>query len=286
MKPASPSNRVKHAVHGVPVPESLAARLRSHIHAEDLPAPARDRLKRAVKNVPVPESLDSRIRTPIRDPSPRWRWLPGMILAVTAAAVLSALATAYHFGHFRVTKASRDAYIAAVSSRVGALMNIGLRDHIHCAVFRKYPRNPPSVEQLLQPAPELGVKPISPQYAGLIPIVRSLVPANYRLNLAHQCTYQGREFIHLSLKNESNLLSLVITRKANGESFGLAGMLPVLNESGIPMYQAGVQRFQIAAFETGDYLVYFISDLGKQQNTNQMLALAPRVKEFLLNPGT
>jgi hypothetical protein len=78
----------------------------------------------------------------------------------------------------------------------------------------------------------------------------------------------------------------VITRKANGESFGLAGMLPVLNESGIPMYQAGVQRFQIAAFETGDYLVYFISDLGKQQNTNQMLALAPRVKEFLLNPGT
>jgi hypothetical protein len=101
------------------------------------------------------------------------------------------------------------------------------------------------------------------------------------MTLAHQCTYKGREFIHLSLMDQSNMLSLVITRKVDGESFHGAGMLPTLSESAIPMYQAGVQRFKLTAFETGDYLVYFISDLDKQGNTNLMLALAPRVKEFL-----
>ena len=32
-----------------------------------------------------------------------------------------------------------------------------------------------------------------------------------------------------------------------------------------------------------DYLVYFISDLPKQQNTQLMLALGPRVKDFLVS---
>jgi hypothetical protein len=58
-------------------------------------------------------------------------------------------------------------------------------------------------------------------------------------------------------------------------------MLPALVQAGIPMYQSSVQRFQMTAFETRDYLVYFISDLPKQQNTELMLALGPKVKDFL-----
>ena len=81
--------------------------------------------------------------------------------------------------------------------------------------------------------------------------------------------------------NDSNMLSLVITRKSDGESFGTEDMLPGLVQAGIPMYQSSVQRFQMTAFETRDYLVYFISDLPKQQNTDLMLALGPQVKDFL-----
>ena len=58
-------------------------------------------------------------------------------------------------------------------------------------------------------------------------------------------------------------------------------MLPALSESGIPMYQVGVQRFEISAFEASDYLVYFISDLDKRRNTELILALAPQVQGFL-----
>jgi hypothetical protein len=122
---------------------------------------------------------------------------------------------------------------------------------------------------------------MNPAYAGLIPIVRSQVPDTYRMMLAHECRYHGRKFVHLSLMDDSNMLSLVITRKTPGESFKTDDMMPALVQSDIPMYQSGVQRFQVTAFETRDYLVYFISDLGKKQNTEMMLALAPRVKEFL-----
>jgi hypothetical protein len=254
VNPTPPNkNRLKDAVNSVPVPDDLEARLRGLIHAEKLRSGA----------------------------PPRRRWLPKLVPAVAAAALSAALLTAYQYGHLRLTRGSQDAYIASVSSHLGVLMRIGLRDHIHCSVFRKYPKNPPTAEEILTPTPERGVKAISPQYAGLIPIVRSLVPEIYRMTLAHQCTYKGREFIHLSLMDQSNMLSLVITRKVDGESFRGADMLPALSESGIPMYQAGVQRFKITAFETTDYLVYFISDLDKQRNTNLMLALAPRVKEFL-----
>ena len=254
MNPTPPNkNRLKDAVNSVPVPEGFADRLRSQLHTEAL---------RSGAHLPG-------------------LWLPRLVPMLAAAGVLAALLVGYQFGHFRLTRASRDAYIASVSSQIGALMRVGLRDHIHCSVFRKYPKNPPTVEEILNPRSEKGVKPISTEYAGLIPIVRGIVPENYRMTLAHQCTYIGREYIHLSLKDESNMLSLVITKKVHGESFRAADMLPALSESGIPMYQAGVQRFQISAFETSDYLVYFISDLGKQQNTDLMLALAPLVNGFL-----
>ena len=127
---------------------------------------------------------------------------------------------------------------------------------------------------------------MNPQYAGLIPIVRSEVPDTYRMTLAHECRYHGRKFVHLSLRDDSNMLSLVITRKTEDESFSTDGMLPALVQSGIPMYQTGVQRFHMTAFETRDYLVYFISDLGKQQNIDLMLALSPRVKDFLVKLET
>jgi hypothetical protein len=58
-------------------------------------------------------------------------------------------------------------------------------------------------------------------------------------------------------------------------------LLPELVHSGIPIYKSGVQRFQMAAFESRDYLVYFISDLPAQQNTEIMTAMAPAVRSFL-----
>jgi hypothetical protein len=231
------------------------------------------RLRTAVRGVEAPPFLETRIRHNLRVEKLPRRWLPGLVSVTASAAVFLVSLIAYQLGHLRLTVRSQEAYIASVSTHVATLMRVGLGDHLHCSVFRNYPKNPPM--------PGEFIETMTPRYAGLIPIVRSRVPEGYRMMLAHQCRYHGRAFVHLFLMNNSSMLSLVLTRKAEGESFGTEDMLPALVQSGVPMYQAGVQRFQVTAFETRDYLVYFISDLDKRQNTSLMLAMAPRVKDFL-----
>jgi hypothetical protein len=186
---------------------------------------------------------------------------------------VTALGVAYQLGHLRLSRDSQESYIAGVSTQVTALMRVGLGDHIHCSVFRKYPKTPPTTEEF--------VEKLGPEYSGLLAIVRNEIPEDYRMTIAHQCTYHGRKFVHLSLRDDSNMLSLVITRKSEGESFRTSDAVPALQEAGIPMYQSGVQRFQLTAFETRDYLVYFISDLGKQRNADFMVVLGPKVRDFL-----
>jgi len=156
---------------------------------------------------------------------------------------------------------------------MATLMRVGLGDHIHCTVFRKFPKNPPTMAQF--------IANMGPKYSGIIPIVRERVPAEFQLLLAHQCRYQGRQFVHLALKSDSRLLSVVITRKAAGETFTAEQLVPALSEAGISIYSSSTQRFQTAAFDSRDFLVYVISDLPAQQNMNLMRAMAPELKTYL-----
>ena len=221
----------------------------------------RNRMRSAVRGMEVPPYLETRIRSNIR--GARRSGFPGSYLAV-AAAILVCLstATAYQFGHLRFTKSSQESYIGSVSGRVPTLMRVGLGDHIHCAVFRKYPKDPPKIDEMAGKLPA--------EYRGLVDVLKERVPSDYRLIMAHQCRYHGRGFIHLTLKSGSGLLSLVITRKDGGESLG-----------GLDIQHDGVQRFQIAAFESRDHLVYVVSDLGEERNSQMMRVLAPGVREQL-----
>jgi hypothetical protein len=232
-----------------------------------------EQLRRAVRGQEVPPYLEARIRNTIRAAERKPAWARRLVPVGAAAVICLAGAVAYQLGHLRLTTSSQESYIASVSSRVGTLMRVGLGDHIHCSVFRKFPKNPPPVEQF--------TRRLGPEYSGLIPIVRQHVPADYKLMLGHTCRYRGRRFVHLSLKSRSKLLSLVIARKQDGESFEIDKVAPALVHSGTAFYQAGVQRFAIASFESRDHLVYFVSDLDPSQNMKLMLAMAPQVREFL-----
>ncbi|MEP6533901.1 MAG: hypothetical protein ABJF23_01185 [Bryobacteraceae bacterium] len=232
-----------------------------------------ERLKTAVHSVTAPPHLAARIRSEIDATSSRSVW-GARLMAVAATVALCIGATvAYQLGHLRLTTASQESYISSVSNQVATIMRVGLRDHIHCAVFRKYPKAPPKVEDLAQ---EMGTK-----YAGLMQIVQSRVPSGYQLMMAHQCRYHGRRFVHLALTKDGQVLSVVVAVKGEGESFQTENLVPALAEAGIPLYRSGVQRFQIAAFESKEHLVYVISDLPQQKNMDLLLALAPDVKAFL-----
>ena len=234
----------------------------------------RARVKSAVQSVPAPAFLETRIRANLSSRRQRFPWK--VMVPVAAALVLCAgTVISYESGRLRFTRTSQDSYIASVSTRVVSLLRVGLGDHIHCAVFRKYSKNPPSMTQFIS---DLG-----PQYSGIIPIVRDRVPADLGLAQAHRCSYRGRRFVHLVLKNDSTLLSIVITRKNAGEALSSEELAPALSESGISIYSSSTQRFQIAAFESHDHVVYIISDLPSQRNLDLMRAMAPSLNTFLGN---
>jgi hypothetical protein len=236
-------------------------------------AKLREQLQRAVRSTPVPPELEAKVRAAIRE-SGRPRFVYGRYaMAATLAIACLGGVIAYHLGHLRLTTDSQESYITSVSSRVATILRAGLGDHIHCSVFRKYPKNPPSLEEL---SPKL-----SPQYRGLIAIVRKHVPAEFRLMTAHECRHRGRRFVHLALKSDSKLISLVLTRKQEGESFAVEEIIPALVQGGIPVYRAGVQRFEIAAFESSEHLAYVISDMSQGRNMELMLAMASEVKGLL-----
>jgi hypothetical protein len=232
-----------------------------------------DSLKRAVKSVETPEYLETRIRARIRQEQNPRSWAFRLVPAGIAAALCLAAVITYQLGHLRLTTESQERYIALVSYKVATIMRVGLGDHIHCSVFRKYPKDPPRVTKIQE---DLG-----PEYKGLLPIVSSQIPNDYRLMMGHECRYHGRRFVHFSFMNDSHLVSLVIARKQEGESFNTEGLLPALVQSGITVYQSGVQRFAMTSFESRDFLIYVVSDLPQQQNTEMMLAMAPGVKSFL-----
>lgn len=234
----------------------------------------RERLQSAVRSTAVPPHLETRVRAAIlagqRPGLAYARWA----LAASLAVVILSGVFAYQFGYLRLTRGSQEAYIDSVTARVAAVMRAGLRDHIHCAVFRRYPQNPPALETV--------VSSLNPEYRPLVEIVRRHVPSNFRLMLAHECRHRGRKFVHLALKSDSRLISLVLTRKTEGESFAASSLLPpVRSRDGIPVYRAGANDFEIAAVESSSHLAYVISDLPGRTNMELMLALAADVSGFL-----
>ena len=233
----------------------------------------KQQLQRAVRSEQAPPFLEARIKSRIRSEERPRQWMRRLVPVAAAAAICLGVGIAYELGHLRFSRNSQESYIASVSNHVATIMRAGLQDHVHCSVFRKFPKNPPKVEEL--------VEKIGPKDSGLVAIVQQQVPAEYKLMIAHQCGYHGRKYVHLSMKSDSKLMSLVIARKGEGESFTTENLIPALVQSGLPMYRTSVQRFQIASFETRENLVYLVSDLSEQQNMQMMLALAPRVRDFL-----
>jgi hypothetical protein len=167
---------------------------------------------------------------------------------------------------------AQNAFITRVSANLASVLKVGLGDHVHCAIFRKYPKDPPPVEKMES---DLG-----PTYSGLLPVVHAAVPEGYRVIMAHQCSYAKRKFIHLTLEKDGELLSLVIAKKQEGET--LDGLAPATHASGIPIYQSAAGRYQVAGFEAGNYFAYVVSEQKSNGNLQVAANMAASVHDFLV----
>src|SRR5438067_3523314 len=106
-------------------------------------------LQAAVRKKDVPPGLERKVRRQIRDirsagfrsfsPSARWMsaiaalWLISIALWITLRSMRGPGSQA------------PDAYVRTLSSHLSAILQIGLRDHVRCAVFRSYPKDPPAL---------------------------------------------------------------------------------------------------------------------------------------------
>ncbi len=234
------------------------------------------RLKAAVESQQAAADLAVKIRRQIHQQRSRSRLADWNLWTMAAAAVV-VLSIGIWVTRTRTyipeiaDRRGQDVFIQKVSQTVSKVLRVGLGDHIHCAVFRKYPKNPPALAQM---AESMG-----PTLQGLVPLVKASVPDRYRIIMAHQCSYSGRHFVHVTLSDGSNLTSLVIARKELGES--LEGLSPSIRAAGVPVYQAVAGRYEVAGFETPQYLAFVVSDLNAENNLHMAGNLAPTVHNFL-----
>jgi anti-sigma factor (TIGR02949 family) len=238
----------------------------------------RNRLKQAVDSAPAAPYLQTKVLARVRasEPRPTWFGVPRQIAAVAAMLLVSVGVTgiAYQLGHLRFTTKMQESYIASISSRVAGIMRAGLGDHVHCGVFRKYSKaDQPGLQQMES---DLG-----PDYKGLLGVVAPHVPEGFHVVQGHRCKYHGRQFVHLIMKSDNQLISVVIARKQAGETFRNSTLVPVIEHGGVPIYHSNVQRFDMSGFETRDHLVYLISDAPATENRELMIALAPGIGNYL-----
>jgi anti-sigma factor (TIGR02949 family) len=219
----------------------------------------RAQLQAAVRATPVPVHLEAKVRRAVRGEYRRPR--TGLWAVAAAALVIICVAL---IGRLRVLSNPEEAILRKTSGRLAAVLNVGLRDHLQCAVFRKYSRQP-------EPSREMAAD-LGPAFADLVPLVQTKLPRDFRIIQGHHCGAGGRQFTHLIVAGGAGggkIVSVLLTRQQSGEWL----------TSGI--YQAGVDRFQVVAFESHGYLAYIISDLDAQQNLQLAANLAPTLREYL-----
>jgi hypothetical protein len=151
--------------------------------------------------------------------------------------------------------------------KTNQLFDIGLNDHLRCAIAGTYPRRAEMAEGLGVPfAPML--QPLM-DAAGLNDVVS-----------AHHCTVEGRQYTHIILRPGQTLVSVILTRRGDQEIFPRALAGRVIHVAGISLHEGTRGGYPVAAFESGDWLAYVVSALPGPQNDELARRVAPVIDRY------
>jgi anti-sigma factor (TIGR02949 family) len=242
-------------------------------------------LQAAVRRDAAPASLRERIQRDIRKGrdvgkgSPARRSVAGWAAPRLQWAIAAAAAVALMVGAWGVIRSS-NSHRALPPSPVALspleqsveILKIGLNDHAVCAIKHNQAGKRFTPEQM---AKEMG-----DDYDGLVSVVRERAPAGYEIVVAHKCHVSSREFVHLILKNQDDVLSLALTKKS-GEAFPQSAMAAMPEASGVRLYESRLDDYEVAGFESKDYLGFIVSSLNKEDNLQIASNIAPAVRDFL-----
>lgn len=228
----------------------------------------RERLRSAAAAESVSPYLTTRIQAHLNPKSKRsfWGW-PAIAIAATVL-IAAGLTDSWRTGGMRFTPASQQAYIDSLRPGLAPTMQIGLQQHVHCAVYRSTTSPYPTLEEL---ARNLGS-----DYTDLIPAMQHGLPSGFRVISAHRCVYNERAYLHLTASDGRHLISLLVTDRASGEAFE-SDLRAVASEADSAIYTSTAQRFGIAGLETRDHLVYLVSDLDPDRNLSAFETMVPEI---------
>lgn len=226
-------------------------------------------LQRAVRKDEAPAALQLKIQRQLREKEqPRVRWMSWGLAA--AATIILAVSV---WGVFTAIKSGKP-LTPAPQAQLDAnaqVLTVGLGNHLHCAIDRDFANKRFSDEEM---SAKLG------DYIGLVALVKTKVPAGFEVVVGHRCKFNGREFVHLILKKQEQVVSLTLTKK-DGEAFTSAQFGEVLQASGIDLHTARLQGYEVTGFSTRDYLAFVVSNLAAQSNLEMAQTLAPVMRDFV-----
>jgi hypothetical protein len=246
-------------------PEALQLRLR-----------IKARLKQVVNAEVVPNSTKSHTGGDSRSEfDPKQAAWPRWSLAAAAALLLS-LGGVGTLQLSKFVRSSNENSVTAqdltLSEQIGSVMKIGIGDHIHCVIDFRYDK------KML--TPEEMTERMGPDYAGLLPLLKTKLPQGFFISVGHHCQVSGREFVHMVLKQEDKAVSVIITEK-QGMSFPASPRVSSLEAQGGALYQDRLQSLEAVGFETKSHLAFVVSSLEHQENFQIASAVAPTVSAFL-----
>lgn len=226
-------------------------------------------LRQAVMRDEAPAGLRYRIQKNIRKSAAPVRWVQW---ALVAAAAVVLMVGAIGVVRFTGSRGPQPRNERAASAQTAELLTIGVNDHAFCAIDHNLASRRFTREEMSQ---KMG-----PEFAGLVDLVEQKAPGEYEVVVGHRCQFAGRPFVHLILRNQETVISLAITKK-NGESFPTDALANALKASGVSLYDSRIQNYEVAGFETRDYLGFVVSNLPKEENVRIASNLAPGVRDFL-----
>lgn len=236
-------------------------------------------LKRVVLNGPAPEALRERIRNDIRRTHRFNLDFRSSWMLAAAAAVIVGVALGVFFRPATDSSSANPRPLSLIAEvapadTAGQILKVGFDDHVSCAIDHGMANRHFNAEEMSK---ELGS-----QYEGLVEVARKRMSSGFEIVVGHRCHYQNREFVHLIMRRQQEVVSLVVTRK-NGESFPAGAAGAAMNAAGIPVYEASWHNLQVAGFETSSYLAFVISNEAKRENEQIASSLIPGVGDFLKN---
>ena len=223
---------------------------------------ARRRVRAAVRGIEAPADLEQRIRSRLdaADRGRRRMWHAAAAASLLIAGWALSLRLTGFMPHELL---AQEIYIARVVRGLSPLWTAGVGDHIHCAFYRSFPAE--------RPSRGLVVEELGEEWTAIEQAVQRHAPEGFEVRLAHRCRRAGREFIHLALLREEELMSLALTQMRPGEL--------VAPDPGIVSGRA--DRFAVAGFEVNGYAAFVVSELDEKRNLAAARNWATPLREFL-----